>query len=913
MRRARLLASFALVLGCHLELVRWEAQGRHADVVRAAEQANRPPRRKAARAWADALVALGEPERARDVLLKDFRRGGQLQSLVQLAELERSLGLDGVAAVHWTRVIAIDRTVLRGDAEVCGTLRRRAQGFIGLGEGDAALDDLDRARALCGDDDAEARRRANVLARRRIQARADRSARCGDSPCATPEPSERAKQLEAGLAEASAAGPDALRRFARAHAFTLGPDQVIGLLLADARAETGPVLVDDDELRGWIGDAPPESFAAPLRAVEQGESAYIQLRLERVLGRTPTGGVASASQRTLWIDRARIASGVVDWRVAAEAGDLDTAEQALVARWRPHAKPEAGVAPRDPDSIAPSGTHWALRVPSEAGASAELLAYARLRDAAGDPELVLALARSMARDDAAATALVADAAARALGWGRPWLALALADASDKVDLEPVRAAAATAVLLGQAVCEGECADDAEELAAIERVLGEGWVPAMRSRLRELALDRPRLQPRAGTCPSVAEALGPEAATPLGEALALARRKPDALGLPDAITRAVESDPALACSGELLLPLLIHRRDRLTAARLAEMLAHGPELRSARALGLHAGLALVAEEGTRAELLAIAAAGEAEDPAERWRAHARTARALGDRNAELIALRELLLASTGLDHQEARRELLLRGLGDAWTSWGARDTEAGREAIRRNVVDYLGELAAGERWRERERIVEEIVQRPWYAPEAVPWLRGALLPDDVEPAHAVARLRLGVGTLPTEPAAWSDELLAQQIAARKVALLPIATTVFGEPTRFVRSRLALARHAREWSTRRRVAVGLAAYGRASERALALAELFAIATPKGRIELERLLLDGPSAIEPIADGPTVAAVGMVDDPQLVLRLVLGVPLAPALLLPELDPGADAAPRGREPGAPRTARERDAQVER
>ncbi|MBC8066834.1 MAG: hypothetical protein IAG13_00750, partial [Deltaproteobacteria bacterium] len=104
MRRIGVLVTAVLALGCHHGLVRLEAQGKHEQVVEAAEHARRPPRRAAARAWAQALIALGRVEQARDVLLRDFRRGGELRSLTALAELERSRGLDGIAAVHYTRV-----------------------------------------------------------------------------------------------------------------------------------------------------------------------------------------------------------------------------------------------------------------------------------------------------------------------------------------------------------------------------------------------------------------------------------------------------------------------------------------------------------------------------------------------------------------------------------------------------------------------------------------------------------------------------------------------------------------------------------------------------------------------------------------------------------------------------------------
>ncbi|HVI02757.1 MAG TPA: hypothetical protein VM869_28860, partial [Enhygromyxa sp.] len=148
MRRWGLGVLAAVVLvssGCGGALARLAKDENWVELDRRARAMKQAPRGKAARAWAQALVELDRAEEARAVLLRDFRHGGDEASLLALADLERQLGLRGIAAAHYTRLIDIDLdTVQRSpDAQViCELLRERARVEAALGEALAADADM---------------------------------------------------------------------------------------------------------------------------------------------------------------------------------------------------------------------------------------------------------------------------------------------------------------------------------------------------------------------------------------------------------------------------------------------------------------------------------------------------------------------------------------------------------------------------------------------------------------------------------------------------------------------------------------------------------------------------------------------------------------------------------------------------
>jgi hypothetical protein len=233
--------------------------------------------------------------------------------------------------------------------------------------------------------------------------------------------------------------------------------------------------------------------------------------------------------------------------------------------------------------------------------------------------------------------------------------------------------------------------------------------------------------------------------------------------------------------------------------------------------------------------------------------------------------------------------------DLVRSWGARDTPAGQEASRRHVREWLEEAAFAQRWGRRERLARTVAERRWYTDPHREAIAELVLPSGPErAAHRVAAARLGLAVRGLDEAPWSPSALAWLAQKRKLASPPVVTEVFAEIERIEDARLAFAAHARDWGVRRRIAIGLAAYGSAAARVRAVAALREMTAelPAARRELELLLLDAPAAIEPVA-GEFPRAVGVVDDRHALARVVFGLPLDPALFLVADDAGGGARP--------------------
>ena len=154
---------------------------------------------------------------------------------------------------------------------------------------------------------------------------------------------------------------------------------------------------------------------------------------------------------------------------------------------------------------------------------------------------------------------------------------------------------------------------------------------------------------AGGCPELPELLAADARGPLPEALAQVRdeltrshdlsvgtgskKQPDlsvgtgSKGQPagptpsragEALRRAVEADPTLACAGRLAGPLFYAGDHRVAATALADELIHAPQEVAGGVLTLQAELALGLGRREQAEQMLIAAAAAASDPVAVWR-------------------------------------------------------------------------------------------------------------------------------------------------------------------------------------------------------------------------------------------------------------------------------------------------------
>lgn len=885
----RLGAALMLVVaGCHHRLPKLNAQGRHAEVVERAEGARVRPKRRAARAYAGSLHALGWDRRALDALLLDYRRGGDVASLIALADLERDIGWNGLAAHHYARVLTHDRNALEGRDEVCNLFRERARAYLHAHEGEAADLDMRRVRLVCGagsPDDSALAATADAAAQAQVDARVA-SGLC-EPPC---DPPSETPSLEPDLQAARARSPIAVARLAVAQRRQLPAELIIELLLAEARGELGVPLLEDDTVRGWVGAQAWSDLAPSVMSSTGPVAAYTQLRLAPVLADMPRApGRAGDQELDRWTEQALRIPDVEAWRVYAAQGDLATAELSHAGRWRPS---KTVVAEGEPPP--PKVEHWSERLPIDDGTIEAALVAARLRDATGKHDLALRLTLRTLRAAADSEVAAADRLARestlaSIGWGRPWHALAILDAGAVADPAALRAAAASAVVLSRTMCDGSCRDD-DDLGVVLRVMGEAWVESTRGSLLDWSLAR-RTRPEAtGGCPTVAELTEPDTPGPLAEALRAAREDVRAPGVGDALGSAIASDLRSWCAARIVLPAMVEGQHALSAQRLSDALSHAPQSKAVADLATQSKLALVAGQPARGLLLAIAAAGESAQPRAVWLDIAAFSATVGDRDLELRALREALMATPGLRDPDVQRRLLLAALGDIEVSWGLERPQ-GREAMRADVLEVLDAVPRVQRWH-AERSLLEAVWRDGLPARLDPAQRVLLIDvlggeDWMSSTHprALARLRGEPATTGAGP--LHDEGMADDARAGRLASLSPLTVSLTDPRSFEGVRMALATTARDWSVRRRMAISLLVLGTPVARRVGWESLMAMAqessTPQTQALRDRVV-QRPAALAPKWErwspvGPTVVLEGQEN----LVRVVLGLDLGPSLVAP------------------------------
>lgn len=928
LRTAWLLLAVVVGSSCQRKVIRLTEQGRYEQAVQRAESLRFGTHGKAARAYAEALVATGREDKALAVLLKDFRSGSNLESLVALADLEHALGRRGTAALHYERALQIDHSLIEERDDVCVLLLDRARALLHGRQGLAAEETLARANRVCG-----APRRAServslqALARdidEVADAQVDRRIalnECGQEDCAEQARATWVAQQRRQLEEAAQSGPRALWLEAGRQQAQVPPTELAEILVAEARGELGDAPLLDEGVAMLVGAQTWTDLAPTVMSLTQPRAAWVQLRLAPVVQEMPVAPAPriGPDQHDRWSDRVEQIDGVQSWRVQVFRGDLVEAELDLSARLRPApaavepaAEPTEAGAPAEPSSPGPvdpatetgvpreeavgpvvsveAPDHWLARAPIDAQRLPQLLAVARLRRAAGFEDLglratrhLLARAHAQGLDTAVRWALVETA--RALAWGRFWEAKAIADAIGSDAVEPARAAAANAIRMAEIFCEGPCTDDADA-ALVQRVMGESWMAATRGELERLARSGgERGDPgRRRGCPTMAELLAPDAVGPVPEALALARRDLDAPGVGDALVSALEAEPALICAPPVLVPLLIAGGHELSAQRLAEVLAHTPQMRSSLELHAHAELAMVAREPVRAELLAAAAAAASGQPQRTWLSLARSAAATGLRDLELLALRQVLLHSPDLEHPGVRSAILLHGLRDAQRAWS--DDRAAADALSRHVELHLQRFPASQRSAIRQALAARIARAGWLRPEAVPAVVDALFPTpDLQRQHATVIAALRAEAPPPPRSVLDVEGWAASARAGKLDAVPGVIELFADPSRAEPLRLALAQHARPWSLRWRSAIGLMTFGSPASR-LRAAEVLMRMTgddPERARALGDWWARAPAVLE--AHGQhnprDVVASSLAADARSLLSLVFGLDLAPWLV--------------------------------
>lgn len=992
-RRLGLLLGLLLALSglaCNHQLPRLNARGQHAEVVERASHARWLPRRKAARAWADSLVALGRVDEARAVLLRDFRTGAELASLVALADLELREGLRGLAAAHYARAASLEVDVLRGRADVCALFRDRAGRYFAAGEPLAADLDMRRISVVCprptGSDAAaiQASDRAlhlQIVAAAKRQAQAQRTlVGCQDGACRAPASDAEQRSIAAELGVARSAGPGPLRVAARRLRVQLAAADVALLLGAELRGELGLDIVTHDELRAWIGETSPVTVHEAVAGLPPALQTYARLRLSQ-LGpdyELPGGDVARSTAsnvvKLLELFDADPEAAAMSWRVFVLVGDLPSAELALTAGLgvgapappepsappplltapatpsavpkasKPGAKdrsakpgPAAPVSPPEPPrgpGFAPSQTRvpvpslWSARRRVDAGSLPKLLLLARLRALGGHDDQALEIARFALAEaytqklpDVEALALAE--ARRYLANGQPWAALAVAEAVPGESTSELARAAGAALLLARAACGNTCdaADSPRDRIAARQVLGEVWLLAAETRARELALARERsLDARSG-CPDLTELLAPDARGPLPEALAQVRAElthrapapklapgtgpkgqadPPPAASPanptspsragEALRRAVESDPTLACAGRIAGPLFYAGDHRVAATALADELTHAPQEVASGVLLLQSELALGLGRREQADMMLIAAAGAAGDPAALWQRAARLGARVDARHYEVLALRQSLMHTPARDAAPLRLALIVRALRDANDAWAVRESEVGREALLRSVDSYLEAEPPARRWQARDDLAVALSEYTWADPHAALLIRAAMWPEPaLQRQHPAAAARLERALTGASEPLTSTPLAPAELAAALAGPngpapeIPAGALAFVPVDQLQPLRLELVRHHPDFQVRLRSAVAVATTGGAADRLealrLLLAEL-ARRDPARRDAVVDLLLAGlTSAAEtrepmiPGEDDLLALVFGLTRDPARARREIKG----------------------------------------
>ncbi len=913
-RAGGLLVSALLVMGgCGRSIVHLARKGKFDAAIAEAESRRREPEGRAARAYAEALSERSRHEDARSVLLRDFRHGGDVRSLVALADLERSLHLHGIAASHYGRAADLDRASLLGREDVCALLRRRAQVWVGEGAGLAAERDLARADDLCGApaDEAERARLGQLLAAVDRAAQVEVDARVALGECDADCESSLDRSAE-WLAAARAEGPAALRRYAAHARVEVSPEDVVLILSADLRGEAGEALLRDDEVRQLVGEQRWSTLAPAVMSQDPQIASYLQLRLASVVSDVPVTlrSRTGPGELDLWLAHSLEATDEHAWRMLGWAGDLTAAELALSTRWRPkRAASTASAASGEPSSGPPSGEspsaqtspasahpqvvgtvepaeHWTSRVALTSRSLGPLLLEGRLRHLAGQESTALSIHRYVAARAIAADVEHADrAVAREAGWhlahGRPWHALAVASVVSRPHCERAAAAAATAVRLQDAFCGGPCRSDRDR-RVVERTLGEDWVAQREGMLVDRSRRRSRPATPLDACPTLGELLAPGAEGRLADALAGARGDRAAVGQGKRLREAIEADVGLGCAGRFVLPLMREGGHTASAGALAQLLSHDAVLDAPRALTVHAALAMIAGHEQQASLLATAAGAVSREPVRTWRDLAEHAHASGHRELALRSLREALLHTPGLDDPTLHRAMVLAGLHGIATDWNLRQAPAGQREPASHVADLLARVPGPRRFAAREDLARALAEQPWMDADARQRLAPALWPDEAsEQAHAIGRAWIGLASgrppalLPVDVGPLdlaSQELL---VVMRKQSALAPATAAFVDPSHMESLRLSLAGHSREWTRRWRTAIGLVVWGSPAYRARAAATLLSMAEPDQRRALVDVLLEGPAVVEPSRQGPMEAApLASAEDE---LRVVFSLPFS------------------------------------
>lgn len=702
----------AALVGCAQHQVRrLLTDQRFEEGVAVAEAARRPVRGATARALAKAYVALSQLGEARDILQEDFRRGGELKSLLALAKLESSMGLDGIATTRWGTLAQLDPLLVENDPLACRLLLSRGASRQLWREFAAADRDLELVEALCSDE--ELRVFGEEAKTRRAEgyddAVEDVVARHAPVGC-DPEPcrSWGGDVRDAGDSEAlkSAAG---------------GVEAYVMRAAREFAGRGGVAPMSDLEVQAQLGHASISELDAALANAGDDVEAYIRFRVSRVWS---DAALPEAERQTMRV-RVEASSGTSahGWMLRWLEGDVTFAEFDVSARLRAMlaARSAGGEERSAPASAGASGVkrrHWAEMLPVSDDSVRLLLVLARMLARKGQGVAALRVrARVVAAVGGADSvwavedgeALVEREIVAVLEEGRPWSALYLTSMLDSsMARRRLMRACWGWIGLSGALCDGACGE-AEDRAVVASTLDDSALLEFES----MVLTRAILQAEGGEVERADCGLAWREVGSDSEWASLVR----SAGASDPPTKLAsmatlsEEDILLGCRTRLLAERLAAGGGREELETLAWRREGAADTGSSMEAESEAATLLGMGAPRRALQRLEDAAALSHDPRAVWVRGYVSASAIGAREVSLRSLREVVLYSSPGEAGVARRLLVIAPWRDLLLGEQGPAEETERR-IRRRALEQLFESASStERWETVEWLVRTLVDTP----------------------------------------------------------------------------------------------------------------------------------------------------------------------------------------------------------
>ena len=711
-------------------VIRQEAKGNYEIAARIADQLRFEPRGRAARARARALVHLEQYEHARAVLLRDFRHGGEIKSLLALADLELKLNRDGMALAHYTRVLAIDIKALRNKVRICGLFDQRGRMMERVGEMLAADADFRRVDLICptySGQKGESRNQWMTL-----RSRVRKGARRQLTLQKRLETSFRVPQI--GDAEEGESTIDASAsvvqkfRLAAEQRSELSIKDLIEILAGEFRDELGPWIVRDQLLSSWLGRHTWSELQPIIETMDPSVGQYILFRIGRLLNKTTDTS----------------SSGILpSWRMLVLRGELEQAKIVLSdLATSPNSNPGSYRDLENKKALLGRSLDRKSRLQLK-------IAESRIAELQGDFALSMRLLLDVVREEQneGSREFRNHEVLRQLGRGQAWNALALLPerTTDSSNLEVENLRRVSLIMLRLLQIGGGQSEVQHNRIARE-LKGETWTSRQLELANHLSLGTKsgRDETCRGEIPrhrfdaseswrSYFHDGTTRANSRLGQYLSKMKMRPDTVEEPQFAMLAIEEfekDLSLQSLGAWVIPLLERGGHIPLLSALMERLIHVPELVSVGQLETLGIMALALQKPSRAILYFRRAAAQSTDPYTVWSKVAHWGMRYESREVELLGIKQAMMhrPEFGLFEQSGWlwEVWIVRRLMDAANDpYLRKQVPHAVEAWHREIGDYFSRISFDQRSTQVSRALLQAKERLSDDPRAFSLVIGLL--------------------------------------------------------------------------------------------------------------------------------------------------------------------------------------------